>query len=245
MGRGMRIYWADLHIHTCLSPCAELDMTPKRIIKRAAAKGLDMIAVTDHNSAGNLSAALGCAEGGAVAVIPGMEITSAEEVHILALFETIDSAAEMQRQLYDGGDFPPDAGHKAFGTEQVIVNVADEILGFEPRLLAGASSKGLEDIIGAVHALGGLAIASHSDRESFSVLSQLGFFPDDAMFDAIEVTGKKPDTLLPAQFPRLHSSDAHSPDMIGRKKTGFMMEAPTFRELAMAIKGEGGRGIRG
>lgn len=217
-------------------------MTPRRILKKAAALGLDMIAITDHNSAGNLSAALDCAAGGPVAVIPGMEITSAEEAHILALFETAEAALGMQGQLYRGEDFPPGPEHKAFGTEQVIVNAADEVLGFEPRLLADASSMTLEEIINAVHSFGGLAIASHADRESFSVLSQLGFFPENARFDAIEVMGNKANERLP-ELTRFASSDAHAPHLIGCRKTGFMMEAPTFSELAMAIKGEAGRGL--
>ena len=116
----IREFRADLHIHTCLSPCAELDMSPSAIIKKASEKALDIIAITDHNSAENVVAAMKAAEGTAVTVLGGMEITTAEESHILALFDDLDSIMKLQDIIYDNL-LPGENDEKRFG-EQIVVN---------------------------------------------------------------------------------------------------------------------------
>jgi predicted metal-dependent phosphoesterase TrpH len=231
---------ADLHVHSCLSPCGELDMTPKRIMERAASLGIDMIAVSDHNSAENLLAAQEAAKRNGLAFLPAMEITSSEEAHVLAIFETSADALAMQEKVYRG--LPEGRNDERLWGEQVLVNIDDEVLGFNTRLLIGATGMGIKKIVDEIHALGGLAIASHIDRESFSVLGQLGFFPEDVEFDALEIVsmGRIP-AGLPASVPFVCSSDAHRLEDIGKLRTSFLLESPRFGELKMALKGEKGR----
>ncbi|MBM4176611.1 MAG: PHP domain-containing protein, partial [Ignavibacteria bacterium] len=172
----LKKFMADLHIHSCLSPCGELSMTPQKIINEAKKKQLDFIAVSDHNSAENISAILNVAEKNSLTVIPAMEICSIEEVHTLALFRNLDSVLEMQSIVYNNlkGKNNPDV----FGI-QVIGNENDEVEGFVDKLLIGATELSVDEIVNQVHSLDGLAIASHIDRESYSVISQLGFIPQN------------------------------------------------------------------
>jgi PHP family Zn ribbon phosphoesterase len=238
----LKRFVADLHIHTCLSPCAEVDMTPLRIVERALAKGLDMIAISDHNSAENIGVAVEVAAGRGMALLPAMEVTSSEEAHVLAIFGTAEQAGRMQELVYGSLSGGPGGG---WG-EQVVVNARDEVLGFNDRALFGATGLGLGDLVREIHALGGLAVASHVDREAFSVIGQLGFIPEDVEFDALEVTRpEKKGSLLSAYMgvPRVCSSDAHRLDDVGRRTTSFYMEEATFEEVARALKGLDGRSV--
>ena len=154
----MIILKADLHIHTCLSPCGDLDMTPKAIVENSLEKGLDIIAVCDHNSAENVEATIRIGLKKGIKVLPGLEICSREEVHSLAIFESAGQALQMQEIVYDhlkGTNRP-----EFFG-DQVVANEFDEVEGFNDHLLIGASGLGLIDIIDNVHKLGGISIASH------------------------------------------------------------------------------------
>jgi PHP family Zn ribbon phosphoesterase len=236
----MKDFTADLHIHSCLSACAELEMTPARIVERAAGLGLDIIALADHNSARNAEVAVGLGKKAGVLVLPAMEICSREEAHVLALFKGMDDALRMQEEVYRG------LGPLGDGHWQVVVDAEDGVLGFERLALIGASDRALSELPGRVRAMGGLAIASHVDREAFSVTSQMGFVPDDVIFDAFEVVEPErarnalmfhPDT------PWIASSDAHQLEDVGKRTTVFRMEEASFEELALALRGEGGRGL--
>jgi 3',5'-nucleoside bisphosphate phosphatase len=181
----MKRYKTDLHIHSCLSPCGDLDMSPRRIVKRCREIGLDIIALCDHNSAENAAPAVRLGKNLGVQVLPGMEINSREEVHTLAIFDTVDQALAMQERIYgalNGTNRP-----EVFG-DQVRANEFDEVEGFNDRLLIGAVDLGLKEIISNIHKLGGLSIASHIDRPSYSLLSQLGFVPPGVDLDAVEVS---------------------------------------------------------
>ncbi len=238
----MRNYKADLHIHSCLSPCAEIDMTPRRIINSALDKGLHIIAVADHNSAENTGVAVRTGRDEGITVLPAMELTSQEEVHVLAIFNSEQNVAAMQEVVYD----TLQSGiNDEFGIGyQLVVNELDEILDYNKRLLIGATSLSLGELVKNIHAFGGIAVASHIDRQNFSVISQLGFIPDDVSFDALEISYAMdlPDATL--QFgsytgiPWVTSSDAHSLGDIGRRYTTFMLNEPTFDEIAQAFKGK-------
>ncbi len=238
----MRYYKADLHIHSCLSPCAELDMTPRRIINSALAKGLQIIAIADHNSAENTEVAVRTGLDQGITVLPAMELTSQEEVHVLALFNSTENAAAMQEIAYDalqdGSNDERNIGY------QLVVNELDEILAFNKRLLIGATSLPLGELVKNIHVFGGIAIASHIDREHFSVISQLGFIPDDAAFDALEISYNMEWMESTAKFssytaiPWVTSSDAHNLSDIGRRTTTFLLSEPSFDEIARAFKGE-------
>ncbi|MEJ2183730.1 MAG: PHP domain-containing protein [Nitrospirota bacterium] len=239
----MRTYAADLHIHTCLSPCAELDMTPRRIVEEAARKGLDIIAVTDHNSAENAGAAVRAGERAGLAVLPAMEITSGEEAHVLGFFPSVQAALRVQEAVY--ASLPRGA---ADGRDwQVVVNESDEVESFNRRLLFGATAFGLKELVALIRREGGLAVASHVDRGAFSVSSQMGFVPEDLRFDAVEVLEhERADQVLLFHpgVTRLMSSDAHHVEEVGRRRSFFTLGGACFEEIALALRGAEGRGVR-
>lgn len=239
----MKEITADLHIHTCLSPCAELDMTPLRIIRRAVEVGLHMIAITDHNSAENIGAAMAVAAGEDITVLPALEVASSEEAHVIAIFDSAEKARDMQGAIYGGLDDNPDGGRDW----QVVVNERDEVLGFNQKLLIGASGIPLMALLEEIRRRGGLCVASHVDRGAFSVMSQFGFVPEDMVFDAFEVVdaeAAEAGLMFHPGVPRIRSSDAHRLEDIGSRTTAFMLEEATFEELGLALRGAEGRSVR-
>lgn len=235
-----------MHIHTCLSPCAELDMHPQALVNKALAAKLDMIAISDHNASANVRHVLAAAAGKGLEVLPAMEITTSEEVHLLALFESVTDLMELQKivdqHLFGKND------ETRFGV-QAIVNEQGEVEGIEEKLLIGATDLSIDALVDMIHRLKGLAVPAHIDRESFSVLSQLGFIDDNAHFDALEIskfTGiQRGRARYPnlARYPFLTSSDAHFIADIGTSTTAIVMERPTFAELKTALLGQNGRSI--
>jgi len=238
---------ADLHMHTCLSPCAEIDMTPREIVTRARERGLHIIAITDHNSSENVEATIRVASGTGLLVLAGMEIASSEEVHILGLFDSPDQARCMQDVVY--AHLPSAENDERLYGHQIVVSEDNEVLGFNKRLLIGATDLSAHKIVDLIKSFGGISIASHIDREAFSVLSQLGFIPEDLRFDAVELSPlirrgeaeKRFDTLR--KFPSVSFSDAHHVTDIGKRSTTFTMRAPTFYEITQALSHRNGRGL--
>lgn len=242
----LKVYNCDLHIHTCLSPCAELDMHPQALVERALEKTIDIIAISDHNASANVPFVTAAAAGKNIRVIPGMEITTSEEMHLLALFETLSDLHELQtvidQHLFGQND------ENRFGV-QAIVNEHGEVEGLNNQLLIGATDLSIDSIVNIIHQLGGLAIPAHIDRESFSVLSQLGFIDDQAHFDALEIsklTGLRQARIQYAElsrYPFLTSSDAHFIKDIGTSTTQVLLEEPTLQELRMSLLKQNGRCI--
>jgi hypothetical protein len=245
----LRRFRADLHIHSCLSPCADLTNYPRRIVERAVEAGLDLIAISDHNSLENAPAVLQAAEGTGLAVLPGMELTSEEEVHILGIFPSLDGLGPIQDEVYRS--LPEIPAKKSFVQNQVIVDRDDVVTGFSPRCLLAATRLSVFEVVALIHRFSGLAIASHIDKEAFSIVSQLGFIPPDLELDALEVSPLKTiaeaRTAVPmsASIPLVRFSDAHRPDEIGRAATDFLLAAPSFPELRMALRSESGRRVCG
>jgi hypothetical protein len=235
----LRFFKADLHIHTCLSPCTELDMSPQGILTAALKKGIDIIGICDHNSSENSPAVMNAAKKMPVKVIPGLEVTSREEVHVLALFESLESALRLQDHVYE--NLPGENDEDAFG-RQVVVNEKEEVEGFNNKLLIGATMIPLEEVIRLIHSFGGLAIASHIDREAFSIIGQLGFIPKNLALDALEISPRVSieDTIktYAYDYPVTCSSDAHYPDDIGKGYTSFLLEEATLAEIGKAFKNE-------
>lgn len=242
----LRWFSADLHVHTCLSPCGELEMSPRRIVAEARRKGLDLIAVTDHNSAENAGAVLKAAEGTGVTVFPGLEVCSSEEVHVLALFDALGPAKAMQEAVYRGITATNDPDF--FGL-QVIANEHDEVEGFQHRLLIGSTEVSVGEVVRAIHDLHGLAIASHVDRESFGIVGHLGFIPPGLRFDALELSAAAGGDVARrlaqeyGMYEFIRSSDAHAPGQIGSGTTRLLIEEPTCEELRKAFRREGGRRV--
>jgi PHP family Zn ribbon phosphoesterase len=238
----LRLFKADLHIHTCLSPCTEVDMSPKRILTAAKKKGIDIIGICDHNSSENCLAVMNAAKKMPIKVIPGLEITSQEEVHILALFNNVETALRLQEHVYE--NLPGENDEEAFG-RQVVVNEKEEVEGFNNRLLIGATTIPLEEVIRLIHSFGGLAIAAHIDREAFSIIGQLGFIPRNLALDALEISPRIPFEeaikTYAYDYPITRSSDAHYPDDIGNGNTSFLLGEGSLAEIKKALKNEDGR----
>jgi 3',5'-nucleoside bisphosphate phosphatase len=238
----VRSFIADLHLHTALSPCAEEEMTPPAIIAAARAKGLDMIAICDHNSAGN-AAAVQAAAGAAPAVIAGIEIATSEDIHVLGLFPDAQSAEAAADTVRAG--LPAAKPGGSWGG-QFLLDADGRTRGTEPKMLAASSTLSLDDAIALIKAHHGLAVAAHVNRPSFSVLSQLGLFPREAGFDAVEIFHRRFSPRpgpgeLEFGLPRLYSSDSHFLADVGTVVTILEMLAPTFDELKLALAAAGGR----
>ena len=241
----MNRYLADLHIHTAMSPCASPEMTPPAIVRSAIEAGLTMIAICDHNAAANgRPTQLAAAERTGLAVLCGMEITTAEEAHVLGLFPDADAAEAAQREVQASLPDRP-AGDESFG-QQWSMDESGNVLAKEGKMLSAATKLTLEQTVELVHRLAGLAIASHVDRPVFSVISQLGMIPASAGLDAVEVSGvhahddraKKIDAI---GLPAITSSDSHFLSDVGFARTELWMEQPTLAELRLALAGAGGR----
>ncbi len=247
MLRELRVYRLDLHIHTVLSPCTEMDeMTPQAIVRTAGERGLEMIAICDHNSARNTAVTSRLGQVHGLAVIPGIEVTTSEEVHILGLFGTDEAAALMQEEVY--GHLYGQNDEETFGY-QVVIDEEDMVEDLDERLLIGATTLGISRVVDTIHQLGGLAIASHVDRSGFGVFSQLGFIPPDLKLDALEISRHTDEKAVRKRYPQcrnyplVRSSDAHYLADIGAAVTHARLAAPRFEELKMALTGTDGRVI--
>lgn len=237
----------DLHVHTCLSPCGDLDMHPSGLVGAASAAGLDAVAVCDHNSARNLAATERAAARAGLTVLAGMEIASEEEVHVLALLPDVAAAEGLQKRVY--ADLPGHNHAEVFG-DQVVADEDGEVLDFDQHLLIGATRWSLDQVVRAIHDAGGLAIAAHVDRERFGLIGQLGFVPPSLPLDAIEVSRRLPLPIARQTFgalglPILTSSDAHQPDEIGAAVTLMLLERPDHQEVRQALQGANGRAVLG
>ncbi len=202
----MTVYY-DLHIHSCLSPCASDDMTPANIAGMASIKGLSLIALTDHNAGRNLIPMAAAASDFGLVFVPGIEVTTIEEVHVLAYFSNTSDAVSFGDVLYDS---LPDIINRPdiFGS-QLIMDAGDSPSGELEKLLLQATPFSIDEIVRMVRSAGGCAVPAHINRPSFSVLSNLGFLPSK-LFGVVEVIKSLPcHTVDPALF-QLHSSDAHT-----------------------------------
>lgn len=235
----MRKVRADLHLHTCLSPCADNQMQATDIVEQAIKVGLDMIGICDHNSAENVAALVTAGAREGLTVIPGMEITSSEEVHILGLFDSEKELQLLQDMVYE--NLPGENSEEDFGP-QYVINEWDELIEINSKLLIGATLLSVEQIVDAIHKLAGLAIAAHVDRERFSLIGQLGFIPKGLELDALEVS-KACKAIAGYDYPVIYCSDAHFLDDIGKNPSCFMLEEPSFGELSKALRQELGRRI--
>ena len=204
---------ADLHIHTVLSPCAEVEMIPPLIVERALALGVGLIAVTDHNATGNCAAVMKAAEGTGLVVLPAMEAQSSEEVHVLCLFDTLEQALTWQGTVFDHLPDMPNP-EEVLGA-QFVVDASGDYLRTEKRLLLASTNLALAEIVRRVRRLGGLAIPAHIDRPAFSLLANLGFVPAGLDVAALEIYRRTDPAVLLARLPELaawpmiHDSDAH------------------------------------
>lgn len=233
---------ADVHLHTCLSPCAEVTQSPKRVIERVTEIGLDLVFITDHNSMVNVEAAIKRGRNlKSLKIYPGMEITTREEIHILSLFENLVDANNTQEYI---NKYLPDIFFEKEKNEQIIANENDEVEGFYGKSLFSAVDLDIDEIIELIHNNNGLAIAAHIDRQSFSIISQLGFIPEKCKLDALEISPNM--SLQEAnevfedyakKYKFVRGSDAHELNMIGCSYTEYYEKDNSFESFRDFING--------
>ena len=240
---------ADLHVHTVLSPCAEVEMIPPLIVRRARDLGLELLAITDHNAAHNVRAVIEAAAGTGLTVLPGMEVQTREEVHLVCLFDTLAQVSAWQEQVFAA--LPELENDQEFFGAQFVVDATGEYVTTETRLLATSTSLSVEEAVAGVRALGGIALPAHVDRPSFSLVANLGFVPAGLEIAGIELTRGADPAEVMRRLPQLGlnghpslvvSGDAHRlSEMTAR--TMFKVQAPTVAELALALAGRQGRRV--
>jgi len=240
----MKNWLADLHIHTLLSPCAEIEMTPHHIVMKAAESGVNLLAITDHNASANVAAAIEAGERYGVKILPGMEVQCKEEAHLIVLFDELSQIKKWQK-IVDNNMLELRNDPVRFGA-QFVVDAEDNFLAEEYRMLLASLQLDANTVIEQCNKLGGICIAAHVDRPSYSLLGQLGFLPNNMELTAVEISSacleeltKKRLKPLVAGLPYLTSSDAHRmTDFLTGPKTAFLVEAPTTAEIKMALRGE-------
>jgi len=242
----LKFFTADLHLHTVLSACAEMEMLPEFILERAQELGLNLIAVTDHNSAENAAAMMTAAKGTGITVLPGMEVQTREEVHLLCLFDTLEHVTYWQELVY--AHLPRLRNREdVFGT-QVMLDARGEAIGTNDRLLATSTFFTVEEVIQRVQGVNGLCIPAHVDRPAYSIIANLGFIPPELRIRGVEISHLVSPQDAHTRFPQLKryslvaSGDAHRLKEMARRTTLKMAE-PTVAELALALAGEGDRGV--
>ena len=230
----MRVY-VDLHLHSCLSPCGDELMTPNNIAGMSMLKQLDVIAVADHNSARNLPAVAEACRVVGVGLLPAMELTTAEEVHLLAYFPDVDSACAFSQEIYP---FLPAVDNRPalFGPQQVM-NDQDEEIASEPRLLISALNLTIDELVNRIHARGGAAVPAHINRGSNGLLNALGFLPPDLPVDALETTRGMTCAANLSGRRLLHSSDAHDLGNISERDFFLELEEATPEAVFRWIRG--------
>jgi 3',5'-nucleoside bisphosphate phosphatase len=243
----LKTYRAELHVHTALSPCAEVEMIPPLIVQEAQERGIDLIAITDHNSTANIAAVQKAAAGTSLVVLPGMELQTREEVHVLCLFDSLDQVNQWQ-QIIDGLLPSIENQPDHFG-EQFVVDETGDFIRREPRLLITSANISIDDALARVNSLGGLMIPAHIDRRAFGLIAVLGFIPFDLQLEALEISRH----ITPAEmvrrfpqcagFPLLQGGDAHRLDeFLGINQ--FELCTPTIAEIRLALRQQNGRSLR-
>ncbi len=203
----MTALYYDLHIHSCLSPCADNDMTPANICAMARLKGLNMIALTDHQSAGNLRAAAACAKREGLCLVPGIEVCTREEVHVLAYFDNLEAAEQMG--AFCTRHLPGIPNRPALFGDQLYADEDGRVTGREEALLLAALDMDLGQICQMIRHLGGVPVPAHINRGANGILGALGMIPKEEGFTALEVSDSLPLSCDVSAYRVLHSSDAH------------------------------------
>ena len=198
----------DLHMHSCLSPCGDEDMTPENLVGMAFLNGLDVIALCDHNTARNVPAAAHAAQERDLVLLPGLEVTTKEEVHVLCYFETVEQALGFSDALYP--HIPDMPNVPRFFGRQVLMGTEDCVLGEEEKLLVSATDLSIEECIALAQEFGGLCVAAHVNRGANGLITNLGFVPPGAKFAALEMHRASPAPMQDlGKYKIFYASDAH------------------------------------
>lgn len=243
---GWKYLLADLHVHTVLSPCAEVEMIPPLIVRRARELGLEIIGITDHNAAENAAAVVEAARGTGLTVLPGMEVQSREEVHLVCLFDKVDQALACQEQVFAA--LPDRENDEEFFGAQYVVDATGQYLYTEKRMLAAAITLPVEAIAAEVRARGGIVLAAHVDRPSYSLVASLGFVPPALAISGLEATRGADVASVVESMPQagrygwVVNGDAHRLAEMSARTT-FKVRSPTVAELELALAGKEGRRV--
>lgn len=234
-------------MHTTLSPCGELEMGAPEIVAAVREAGLDIIAITDHNSLDNWKAVAAVA-GGNPLVLPGIEVQTAEDVHLVSLFVEPERAQIFKEWLWE--KMPPIPNDPDIFGYQVIIDSENQIVGMEDTLLIQGVGYEVDTIIDKVHTLNGLAILAHVDRPSFSYPANLGPIPVDYPVDALELSRRVDHVgadIWRKNYPGMvfvRSSDSHDLDSLKRANcTKMLLAEPSFEEIRRALLGKDGRRV--
>lgn len=205
-------YYYDLHIHSCLSPCADNESTPDSIAGMGELNGLDIMALTDHNSCKNCPAFFKACERHSIVAVAGMELTTAEDIHVVCLLPSLESALAFDREV-EKRRIPYKNRADIFG-DQLIVNDMDEVIGREENLLINATTLSLDEVPALCEQFGGICYPAHIDKQSNSVIAVLGMFPETPKFAFAEIHNRELRDELSAaigipQNRLILSSDAH------------------------------------
>ncbi len=223
----------NLHMHSCLSPCGADDMTPYNAVNMCALCGYDIVALTDHNSAANCRAAAIAAKVAGVIFVPGLELTTEEEVHVLCLFATLEDAEAFSDYVYSrlpNIDNQPDIfGH------QLLMDDADAVRGELSRMLSNATAINCYEVAALAAHYNGIAIPAHIDRASFSLLANLGFIDEEMGFSVVEVSRYAPEDFV-APLPFISSSDAHDLSAIPDAENRLVIAEKTPKAVIDALR---------
>jgi PHP family Zn ribbon phosphoesterase len=237
---------AELHVHTVLSPCAEVEMIPPLIVQEALERGIKLIAITDHNASSNVAAVQKAAASAGLTVLPGMEVQTREEVHVLCLFDTLAQISSWQAVV--DKSLPAKENNPDYFGEQFIVDETGEFISRENRLLLNSVDLSFERVFELVNLLGGLAIPAHVDRTAFGLFANLGLVPADVPVEALEISRNVPAGEAVQRFPQLKGypillgGDAHRLDeFLGANE--FCLAAPSVAEIRLALRGQKGRSL--
>ncbi len=235
----MKLYIADMHIHSALSPCGNAEMNAYDIVTVAMQRGLNIIALTDHNCTKQVQIVKDFGKQEGILVIPGLEVNTKEEIHCLVYFETVSQLEEFQKYL---DKHMPRVKNKAtlFG-KQVISDLNGDILDEVDELLLVGLDTSFNQVARMVHSMDGIIVPAHIDKSRNSILSQLGFIPSGATIDAVEIFNPGDYERLLTSHPELSrwsvmsNSDAHFLKDIGSRTTFFNLAEPSFEEIRMAM----------
>lgn len=242
----MKTYRAELHVHTVLSPCAQIEMIPPLIVREALELGIQLIAITDHNATKNIAAVQKAAASTDLTVLPGMELQTREEVHVLCLFDTLEQAQAFQKEV--DLTLPEIPNQPDFFGEQFVVDETGDFIQSEDRLLITSTRLTLRQAWEKVDLLGGLFIPAHVNRKTFGLIENLGLVPEDIPILALEISRHTTPERAVVEFPQIRgypliqNGDVHGLDeFLGSNE--YRLEQPTIAELRLAIEGKENRSM--
>lgn len=229
------LVYCDLHIHSCLSPCADDDMTPWNLVGMAKVKGLDVIALTDHNSARNTPEAIRAGKEYGVGVIPALEVNTREEVHMLTYFPNVETALAFGEIIYES--LPELSNRVALFGNQILVGQDDNPVGQLDKLLLNATRFSVDEVAAMAEERGGVCIPAHINRSANGILGSLGMMPPMPAFPVVEVYRRVPCPPEATQGRMIiHSSDAHELGSISERDFAMEAEAPTAEAVFQKLR---------